>query len=80
MKRTKAKFRVIGRLDKAGGAQVGTVTIDRSNNVVEVRPLRRRKTWLFTLDQLVDLAVQRQIIAELREKKREKAHKRGRRW
>lgn len=76
-KRTKAKFRVIGRLDKAGGVQYGTVTIDRSNNVVEVRPLRRRKTWLFTLDQLIDLAVQRQIIADLKEKK--KARKHGRR-
>lgn len=72
MTRTRAKFRIMGRLDSAARVQIGTVTIDRSNNVVEVRPLRRRKTWLFTLDAIIDAAVQRAVQAEVRERRKAK--------
>lgn len=71
----RAKFRVVGRFDSATRVQYGTVTIDRGSNVVEVRPLRRRRTWLFTLDDLVDAAVRRLIAAEVREQKAKRRKK-----
>ena len=73
--RSRAKFRIVGRFDNASAFQEGTVTIDRANNVVEVRPLRRRKTWLLTLDAIVDAAVRKLIAVEVRETKKAKRKK-----
>lgn len=75
MARSRAKFRIVGRFDNASAFQEGTVTIDRNNNVVEVRPLRRRKTWLLTLDAIVDAAVRKLIAIEVRDKKKAKRKK-----
>lgn len=68
-----AHFKVIGRLDHAARVQEGTLSIDRDSGVVTVRPKRRRKVYLCTLDKLADMIVQRNIIAERLEKARQKA-------
>lgn len=68
----KAKFKVFGSLDRGGGARAGTVTIDRKAGTFAVRPLRSRREYTLSLSTLADIAVERIIKAELREKQKEK--------
>lgn len=60
----KAKFRVAGRLDSAGGFVEGTLTVDRDSGVVEVRRLRSRRVFLSTVSALADSVVWRTLWKE----------------
>lgn len=71
-----ARFRVCGRLDMASRPSYGTLTIERASGVVAVRPLRRRRLYVTTLDAIAEWIVRSTIAAEVREKK---AAKRARR-
>lgn len=74
-----AHFRVVGRLDRAGGVHEGTVTIDRMRQLFCVRPLRRRRVYELPLSVVADLVVHKVVIAELAIKRAEKRARRGRR-
>jgi hypothetical protein len=74
-----AHFRVVGRLDRAGGVQEGTVTIDRLRQLFCVRPLRRRRFYELPLDVVADLVVHKVVLAELAARRAEKRARRGRR-
>ncbi len=73
---TVAKFKVFGGGGKYNGANEATVTIDRANNLVQVRPKRRRKQYEMRLEDLAEIVVWRCIKAELNEKKKAKKAKR----
>lgn len=76
----RARFRVIGRLDRAGGVTTGTVTIDRATGILEVRPLRRRRVYQMPLAVVADMVVRTLVVAELRERRAARAKRRkGRR-
>lgn len=62
-----ARFRVRGRIGMAGGSREATVSIDRTTGVVEVRPLRSREVYTMRLCDLIDMMVERQLIAEARQ-------------
>jgi hypothetical protein len=70
------RFRVLGRLDGAGGAREGTVTIDRTTGIISVRPLRRRKQYQLTLTQVADYVCRVNVLAELREKQKNRKNRR----
>ena len=74
-----SRFRVLGRLDGAGGYREGTVVVDRASGIIEVRPLRRRRTYALNLSDVATWICQRVIMAELREKKATKKKARRRR-
>lgn len=76
---SRSRFDVIGRLDKAGGVTRGTVIIDRTTGILEVRPLRRRKTYQMPLSVVADMVCRTILVADLREKQARKRKKgRGR--
>ena len=68
-----AFFRLEGRYNGASGA---TVIIDRSTNLVTVRPSRRRKTYTLRLEDLAQTIILRCVKAEIAEKKKLKAARR----
>lgn len=72
----KSRYRVLGRLDGAGGPREGTVVIDRLTGIIEVRPLRRRRTYALHLSDVATWICQRVISAELAEKRAKKGKKR----
>jgi hypothetical protein len=47
----------VGRLDLASGVNHGTVIIDRAAGLFEVRPYRRRRTYVLPLSTVADLVV-----------------------
>lgn len=73
-----ARFRVYGKLGKAGGrASAGFMVVDRANNLVTVNRLRSREKYVGYLDQLAEIMVERQIKAEVARKRAERKAKRG---
>jgi hypothetical protein len=69
----RVRFRVIAKLDAAGGAREGTVTIDWRSGVVTVRPLRRRRTYTLSLADVATWICQthlRLMVAEQRRAKK----------
>jgi hypothetical protein len=72
----KSRFRIYARLDDASRAQHGTVTIDRENGLVTIRPLRRRRVYEFLLGDLASMAVRAQLRAEASAKRAAKKHSR----
>ncbi len=74
MRPRRARFRLYGPLNKAAG---GTVTITASGQValVEVRPLRRRKVYTMTLQDVAEWVIFSNVRDELRQKR---AARRGR--
>jgi hypothetical protein len=74
----KSRFRVLGKLDGTGGARDGTVLIDRMSGIIEVRPIRRRRTYALHLSDVATWICQRVIMAELAEKRAAKRQKRRR--
>ncbi len=72
---TVAKFKVYGGGGKYNGANEATVTIDRNNNLVSVRPKHRRKAYEMRLEDIAEWVMWRCIKDELHEKK--KAKKKG---
>ena len=60
-----AHFRVVARMDNAGGTQEGTVTVDRDAGLVSVRPLRGRRTYTMPLSMVADMICQRIILNEV---------------
>lgn len=68
-----AFFRLEGRYNGAPGA---TVVIERSTNLVTVRPLRRKKTYTLRLEDIAQTIILRCVQAEIREKKATKMAKR----
>ena len=77
----KVHARVIGTLDLAGGAGVGTVTIDRDAGLFVVRRLRSRRTFTLPLSTVATMVCQRIILAEVRERReaKKRAKKKNRR-
>lgn len=73
---SRVRLRVIGRLDLASRVTEGTVTIERDAGLFEVRPLRRRRTYVLPLSTVADMVCQRIIKAELFTKRLEKAARR----
>lgn len=74
----KSRFRVLGRLDRGGALTEGTVLIDRESGIIEVRPLRRRRTYAMNLSDVASWICHRVIVSELAEKKRLKKKARRR--
>lgn len=75
-----AKFRVTGSLDNASRVGYGTVVIDRVSGLFTVRPYKRRRTYTLHLGEVATMVCRRIVLAELAEKRRQKAAKRkGRR-
>jgi hypothetical protein len=70
---SRAKFRVHGRFDSAGAAQVATVTITRDTKVFKVRPLRRRRAYELPLSYVAAMVCQQIIWCEAMERRRAKA-------
>lgn len=50
--------------------QKGSVTINRDNGLVTVRPLHSRKVWVVPLAEIVTIIVQRAIKQEIMENKK----------
>ena len=73
---TIAKFKVFSGGGKYNGASEATVTIDRNNNLVQVRPKRRRKQYEMRLEDLAEIVIWNCIKAEMNEKKKAKLAKR----
>ena len=74
-----ARFRVVGRIDMASRTGAATVTVDRATGIVEVRLLRRRRTYQMPLADVARWVVDVNVRAEIRERKaRKKAARRGR--
>ena len=71
-----ARFRVRARMHMASRETEGTVTIDRDTGMFIVRPLRSRRTYELSLNDIAGDVVRRVLWAELMAKKREKAAKR----
>jgi hypothetical protein len=71
-----SRFRVYGSFDTGGSAQVATVEIDRSTNIMSVRPLRRRRKYELPLSTVAGLICKTLIMAEVREKRAAKLAKR----
>ena len=69
-----ARFKVHCKLDAASVIQEGTVTIERSTNTVTVRRNRARSIWTFTLDAMIQMAVEKTIKNEVLKKRLEKAN------
>lgn len=63
---SKAVFRIYGRFN---GQSEATVTVDRANNLVTVRPLHFRKTYCLPLESIANNIILTCIKAEIREKK-----------
>ncbi len=74
---TIAKFKVFSGGGKYNGACEATVTIDRSSNLVQVRPKRRRKQYVMRLEDLAETIIWNCIKAELLEKKKAKKARKG---
>jgi hypothetical protein len=72
----RSRFPVIGKLDRAGGVARGTVTVDRVTGIFEVRPLRRRRTYALPLSVVADMVVRTIVLAEWRERRAAKKHRR----
>jgi hypothetical protein len=72
---TKAKFKVFSSRAFAGKSEA-TVTIDRHNLLVTVRPHRMHRTYEMRLEDLASIIVWRVAKAEIAEKKaaRKKKH------
>lgn len=75
---SRSRYRVMGRLDGAGGARVGTVTIDRHTGIFEVRPLRRRRTFSMPLSTVADMVCRAIIFSEMHERRAAKKARRRR--
>lgn len=73
---TVARFPVQERFDMASSWQRGTVTVDRAARLFSVRVLRKRRVYTLPLDAVAQLVVRTIIVAEVREKRNEKAAKR----
>jgi hypothetical protein len=73
--RTRAKFRIFGRLEKSTPSY-GTVTIDRETGVFSVRPARRQKVYMLPLAVVAEIVVTKAIKAEVAAKRAEKKAKR----
>lgn len=72
----KATFKVFSGRREYNGRAEATVTIDRGNNLVMVRPKRARRTYEMRLEDLAAIVIWRSIKVELAEKKKAKAAKR----
>jgi hypothetical protein len=66
-RKTKARFRVVGRIDAAHSA---TVVIDEQAGLISVRPYRRRRDYVLPLVDVARLIVAKVVTAELAEKRR----------
>lgn len=74
----KARFPVIGRLDRAGGVTRGTVTIDRSTLIFAVRAHKKHRVYSMPLSTVADMVCRTIIVAEHREKRAAKRARRRR--
>lgn len=77
---TVARFRVYAAVKVFGKGGGATVTIDRNNNFISVKPLRRHRAYEMRLEDVAQIICERIIMAELMEKKKLKKQKRGGRF
>ena len=73
---TIAKFKVLGSHRAYNGCNEATVTIDRANNFISVRPKRQHRTFELRLEDVAQIIVERICKAEALEKKKAKMAKR----
>jgi hypothetical protein len=66
---SRARFRVVARLDGAGALQAGTVTVDREAGIMAVRPLRKRRVYRLPLGDVATMVCQVCMRADVREKR-----------
>lgn len=78
MRKRSAHFRVFAALDMASRGQEGTVSIDRGAGLFEVRPLRRRRTYVLPLSTVAQMVVRAILAGEEREKRAARMVRRGR--
>lgn len=63
----KARFPISGVFDRSRPTR-GTLTIDRALGLLEVRPLRRRRSYILPLNTVAEIVVAKVIKAELGER------------
>ena len=73
----KRRFKVVGNLGRPRPGP-GTFIIDTETGVATVKPLRSRREYPISLDLIAEIIVEKSIKADLREKAKAKAKKRGR--
>lgn len=66
---SEAHFEVETVMDRST-PQKGTVTIDRDNGLITIRPLRSRKVYTVTLNEAITMLVQRAIKQEVAENRK----------
>lgn len=66
-RKTRARFRVVGRIDTAHSA---TATVDEQAGLVSVRPYRRRRDYVLPLADVARWIIAQVVTAELAEKRR----------
>jgi hypothetical protein len=71
-----ARYRVLAPLDSTGAPQEGTVTLDRARGLFTVRPLRRHRVYELRIEDVAQMVCQRVLLAERRQKAKEKAERR----
>jgi hypothetical protein len=78
-KHTKAHFPVLARLDMASQLQKGTVTIDRTTDLISVRPYHRKRVYSLPLSFVAEWLVRHVITSEVSvgKKKTKRTVKRG---
>jgi hypothetical protein len=69
---SKSHFRVAAELDCRGKFVETTVTVHRGANVVEVRPLRRRKSYSMMMAEVATMIYRTQVAREVAATKTEK--------
>lgn len=72
-----SRYRVVGQLDSAGGATTGTVMIDRATGLFMVRPYRRKRLYTLPLADVATMVCRKITIAEVAEKRRQRAKRKG---
>lgn len=61
-KRTKARFKVRSRFDRAGGAVDGELTIDKELQMVTVREKGAKRSYSMTLAELCEFIARRGLL------------------
>jgi hypothetical protein len=64
---SRARFKVIGTLDGAGGHQAGTVEIDRETGDFSVRPHGKQKLYTMPLSVVATMVCRAIVLSEMRE-------------
>lgn len=70
---TISRFKVFSGGRKFDGKGEATVMINRDNNLIAVRPARRRRIYELRLEDVAEIIIWRVLRAEMADKKKAKA-------